>query len=220
LPNKELILKGTVILYDRDQGISVYPNIRSYDNAVDDAEWLLERTPQKSRGFIIRPVTKNQKQGIWIGEYNHDGNQIERQNLVTDEQAQKLGKTITDYSDRKISEKKLIERIQIDQLRKKLKSSIIQDFKYYTCPTDRFYQTCSHIPKAYTELTRKYGKGTRIPYTLIAQEIARTKPCQEVTVCPLMTPNLFERVLNLNKALKTRKLGEMKSITSDTVEIT
>ena len=145
MPNKELTLKGTVILYDRDQGISVYPNIRSYDNAVDDAEWLLERTPQKSRGFIIRPVTKNQKQGIWIGEYNHDGNQIERQNLVTDEQAQKLGKTITDYSDRKITEKKLIEKIQIDQLRKKLKSSIIQDFRYYTCPTDCFCQTCPHI---------------------------------------------------------------------------
>jgi len=219
LPNKELTLKDTMILYDRDIGISVYPNIRSYDNLTDDAEWLLERTPQKSRGFIIRPITKNKQEGIWIGEYNHNSNQINRQDLLFTKEATKLGKTITDHSHRKTTERRLMKEIEINQLKNQLESRIIQDFKYYTCPTERFYQTCTHIERVYTELTRKHGKGNRIPYTLVAQEIAKTKPCQDVIVCPLMTPNLFERVLNLDKALKSRKLGEIRFITSDIMEI-
>ena len=219
MPNKELSLKDTMILYDRDMGISIYPNIRSYDNLKDDAEWLLERTPEKSRGFIIRPITKNTKEGIWIGEYKHKSNQINRQDLLLTEEASNLGKTITGHTHRRTTEKKLMEEIEISQLKKRLESKIIQDFRYYTCPPDRFYQTCTHIEKTYAELTAKHGKENPIPYTLVAQEIAKTKPCQDVTVCPLMTPNLFERVLNLNKALKSRKLGEIRFITSDIVEI-
>jgi hypothetical protein len=220
LLNKELNLKDTVILFDRDEGISIFPNFRSYDNVIDDAEWLLERTPQKSRGFIIRPVSRKTKEGIWIGEYNHRDNQINRQDFSFDEEASNLNKTISDYSSRRrIPEKKFRKEIDIDQLRKKLKSKIIQDFKYYTCPTDRFYQSCTHIEKVHAELTRKHGKGKKIPYDLVAQEITKTKPCQDVIVCPLMVPNLFERVLNLNKALKIRRLGEIKFITSTTVEL-
>jgi len=122
--NKELNLKETIILYDRDRGISIYPNFRSYDNLTDDAEWLLERTPQKSRGFIIRPITKHEQEGIWIGEYNCQGSQITRQEFLLCEKASSLGKVIADCFQRKITEKELMKEIDIDQLKKRLESKI------------------------------------------------------------------------------------------------
>jgi hypothetical protein len=44
-------------------------------------------------------------------------------------------------------------------------------------------------------------------------------PCGDVIVCPLLVPNSFERVLNLNKDLKSRELGELRIKTSDIIEI-
>jgi len=219
LPKEDLKLKDTIILFDRDLGLSIFQNFRGYNNLIDDAEWLLERTPQKSKGFIIRPVSKSEREGIWIGEYSRIDSQIKRQDLIFDSDAYLLNKIISDYAHHKITEKKLIEKIAIDTLKKKLKSRIVQDFKYYTCPTDRFYHSCVHVKKIYEELMRKYGKSRKIPYSLVAEEIMKTKPCEDVIVCPLMVPNLFERVLNLNKALKSRGLGEIKFLSPEIVEI-
>jgi hypothetical protein len=201
-------------------GISIFQSFRSYNNLIDDAEWLLERTPQRSRGFLIRPVSRCEQDGLWIGEYGHGRSQIDRQDLIFSKNALSLSNIILDYSDRKIAGKAFMKKISVQVLKQKLKSRIIQDFKYYICPTDRFYKSCIHIEKVYEQLTKKYGKGLRIPYSQVAEEIEKTKPCEEVIVCPLMIPNLFERVLNLNKALKSRKLGETKLVDrSDTVEI-
>ena len=118
-PDRELDLKATIVVCDRDFGISIYPNFHGYDNLTDDAEWLLERTPQKSRGFIIRPITTNNQEGIWVGEYNQHS-QISRQDFLFCEQAHNLSKTITDYFQRKITDEKLIEKIDSGHLKKRL----------------------------------------------------------------------------------------------------
>jgi hypothetical protein len=219
LPEKNLTLKDTMILFDRDLGLSVFQNFRGYNNLTDDAEWLLERTSQKSRGFLIRPMSKDKEEGVWIGEYDYGGSQINRQELIFSKTASVLSRLISDYADHKITEKKFMKKIAINSLKKKLKSRIVHDFRYYVCPPDFFYRSCTHIDKVYEELTRKYGKGSKIPYMLVVEEIAKTKPCEDVIVCPLIVPNSFEGILNLDKALKSRKLGEVKLITSDMVKI-
>lgn len=220
MPKKDLELKDIIILFDRDVGLSVFQNFRGYNNLKDDSEWLLERTPQKSRGFLIRPVSRDDEEGIWIGEYNYGGNQIDRQDLIFGNVGSALSKLIAGYADRRISEKNFTVKITIESLKKKLKSSIIQEFKYYTCPPDLFYNSCTHVENVYRELIKKYGKDSGINYMLVADEIAKTKPCEDVIVCPLMVPNFFEGVLNLDKALKSRKLGAIELLTSDTVKIT
>ncbi len=220
LPEKGLRLKDTVIVFDRDQGISTYQNFRGYNNLVDDAEWLLERTLQKSRGFIIRPIAREKKEGIWVGEYNHEGSQINRQDLIFGNAASALSKLILSYADRRISEKTFIEKIAIKSLKKKLKSRIVQDFKYFICPPELIYGSCVHVEGVYKELAGKYGKGSRIPHIVVAEKIAETKPCADVVVCPLIAPNSFEGVLNLDKALRSRKLGGVRLVTSDMVELT
>jgi len=219
LPKKELKLKDTIILFDRDSGVSIFQNFRGYNNLIDDAEWLLERTPQRSRGFLIRTVSTNGQDGIWIGEYDYNSSQIIRQDIIFDGNSFLLSKMISDYAAHKITEKRIMKKLAIDALKKKIKSKIVQDFKYYVCPIDRFYHSCIHIEKINETLKRKFEKGKKIPYSLVAEEIAKTKPCEEVIVCPLMVPNSFESVLNLNKALKSRKLGEIKIISPEIVEI-
>jgi len=220
LPEKDLKLGDTVILFDRDRGISIYQSFKGYSNLVDDAEWLLERTLQKSRGFLIRPITKDNEEGIWIGEYDYESNQISRQDLVFDNAASALCKLIQSYANLRIAEKTFIEKIAIKSLKKKLKSRIVQDFKYFICPPELFYGTCIHVVKAYQGLTGRYGKGSRVPRTAVVEEIAKTKPCADVVVCPLMAPNSFEAILNLDKALRSRNLGGIRLVTSDMVELT
>ena len=95
MPEQNPKLKDTVILFDRDQGISIFQNIRGYNNLTDDAEWLLERTPQKSRGFILRPISKDGQEGIWVGEYTHAGNQITRQDLIYNRNGSAMSKMIS-----------------------------------------------------------------------------------------------------------------------------
>jgi len=219
LPEQNPKLKDTVILFDRDQGISIFQNIRGYNNLTDDAEWLLERTPQKSRGFILRPISKDGQEGIWVGEYTHAGNQITRQDLIYNRNGSAMSKMISDYAAHKITERKLIRKLNIRRLKKSLKSKVIQDFRYYVCPSDLFYPSCAHVTRLYEALIHRFGKGKKIHYALIAEEIAKTKLCEDVILCPLRVPNLFERVLNLNKALKSLGLGEIRLITSDMVEL-
>ncbi|RJS74520.1 hypothetical protein CW712_06415 [Candidatus Bathyarchaeota archaeon] len=219
MTNRKLKLKNVIILFDRDWGVSVFQNFRGYDDLVDDAEWLLERTPQKSKGFLIRPVSEGGREGIWIGEYNQKGNQIRRQDVLFDGNVASLNRLIGEYVDHKVSEKRFMEKIVIEDLRKKLDSRIVRDFKYYTCPSDRFYRSCIHIERIYRELTNKYGKSKKIPYSKIAEAVEKIDPCEDVIVCPLMEPNVFVRLLNLNKAFKSRKLGEIKFTDSGFVEI-
>jgi hypothetical protein len=219
LPEKNLELKDTLILFDRDLGVFLFQNFKGYNNLADDAEWLLERTPQKSRGFIIRPVHKDRHDGVWIGEYDYRGNQINRQDFLFDSGASAFCKIIRKYIAHKVSEKRLMEKLNIEDLRKLLKSSIVKDFKYYVCPLNRFYNACIQVDKVYDAILKKYGKGKKVSYSEVAREIENAKPCEDIIVCPLMVPNFFERVLNLNNALKTRKLGEIKFTTSDNVEI-
>lgn len=216
---EELRLTDTVILYDRDFGISIFQNFRGYDSLLDDGEWLLERTPTKSRGFLMRVVVKNGKKGIWIGEYAQGERQIGRQDFIFEDSAESISKIILDYVNGKISEENLLEKIRIENLRKCLNSRIIRDFKYYYCPSYRFLYECSYVEKMYLELIEKYGKGEKIPYSLVAEKIERIETCEDVMVCPLSAPNLFERLLNLNKAFKTRKLGEIRFAAPDFIEI-
>lgn len=216
---KGLELKDTIIVFDRDSGPSVFQNFRGYDDLADDAEWLLERFPRKSKGFLIRPISKEGQDGVWLGEYDYNGNQINRQEMLFDSCAAVLSRLISDYAAHRIAEKDVMKRVAISRLKKTMKSRIIQDFKYYICPVDRAHYSCPHVPRVYEALVRKYGKNTKIPYSLVAKELEATKPCGEVIVCPLMVPNSFERVLNLNKALKSRQLGEIRLISSDMVEI-
>jgi len=219
LPEKNLELKDTMIMFDRDLGVSLFQNYKGYNNLADDAEWLLERTPQKSRGFIIRPVRKDHQDGVWIGEYDYRGNQINRQEFLFNSDASVFCVMIKNYAAHKISEKRLLEKLSIEDLRKTLKSTIVKDFKYYVCPVGRFYHSCTQVDRVYDALIKKYGRGKKVPYSEVAREIEYARPCEDVIVCPLMVPNLFERVLNLNNALKIRKLGEIKFTTSDNVEI-
>ncbi|MBS7657146.1 hypothetical protein KEJ33_04395 [Candidatus Bathyarchaeota archaeon] len=219
LTNKNLELSDTIILFDRDLGVSIFQNYKGYNNLVDDAEWLLERTSQKSRGFIIRPVRKCQKCGIWIGEYDYRGNQINRQELLFDSNTEIYCTMIENFARKRVSEKKIMEKFSLENLRKTIESSIIRDFKYYICPPNRFYHSCMQVEKIYNLLIQKYGKGKRISYSEIAKEIENAKPCEDVIVCPLRVSNLFERILNLNDAFKIRKLGELRFTSSDNIEI-
>jgi len=217
---EELQLTDTVILYDRDFGISIFQNFRGYDSLLDDAEWLLERTSRKSRGFLMRIVIKEGKKGIWIGEYDQGKKQIGRQDFIFGDSAEAVGKIILDYVNRKISEESLIEKIKIEKLRRHLNSRIIRDFKHYYCPSYRFLYECPYIEKMYSKLIKKYGRNEKIPYSLLAEETEKIERCRDVIVCPLSAPNLFERILNLNKAFKTRKLGEIRFVAPDFIEIT
>jgi len=216
---EELQLTDTVILYDRDFGVSIFQNFRGYDSLLDDAEWLLERTSRKSRGFLMRVVIKKGKKGIWIGEYTQGKKQINRQDFIFGDSAEPISKMIMDYVNRRISEGNLLEKIKIENLRKQLNSEIIRDFKHYYCPSYRFLYECSYVDKVYSKLTERYGKGRKIPYSLLAEEIEQIETCKDVIVCPLSVSNLFERILNLNKAFRTRKLGEIKFIAPDFIEI-
>jgi len=219
LTREELQLTDTVILYDRDYGTSIFRNFKGYNSLLDDAEWLLERTSRKSRGFIMRIIIKNGKRGIWIGEYGEGERQIGRQDFIFEDSAEAVSKTIIKYMNGKISEENLLKRIRIENLREHLNSRIIQDFKHYYCPPYRFPYECPYVDEIYGRLTEKYGKGVKIPYSLVAEEIEHIETCKDVIICPLSPPNLFERILTLNKAFKTRKLGEIRFAAPEFIEI-
>ena len=215
----DLRLTDTVILYDRDFGVSIFQNFRGYDSLLDDAEWLLERTSRRSRGFMMRIVIKDGKRGIWIGEYPEGEGRISRQEIIFEDSDGSVSKAILDYVNRRVSEEGLLRRIRVENLRKALNSEILRDFKHYRCPPYRFLHECPHIEAIYSRLTELYGKGGKVPYSLIVEEIKGIQTCRDVIVCPLSSPNLFERLLNLNKAFKSRRLGEIRFSKPDFVEI-
>jgi len=209
----------TVILYDRDLGVLIFRNFRGYDSLLDDAEWLLERTTSKSQGFLMRVVVKDGARGLWIGEYLQGKNQICRQELIFGDSVEKIANLFIDYAEGRISERDFLDRVKIDNLRKNLKSRIIKDFRYYGCPSDRFLYKCPHVNEVYTRLIREYGRGVKVPYSLIVKEIRLRETCDDAILCPLAASNALERILNLNRALKTRGIGEIRFVSPDFIEI-
>ena len=215
-----LKLGGAIILFDRDYGVFFFQNFRGYSNLLDDAEWLLERTPQKSWGFIIRPIISGEQYGLWIGEYGPHKNQVIREEMIFDKKASTLSKMLFDYEAHKIDEKKIRRKLTLDSCKKLFcKSKIIRNFKYYTCPAEYFYKHCPYIEKIYKSLIEKYGRGSKVHYSLVIDEISSIKQCDNVLICPLMTANTFEAIMNLNKALRYRKTGEIKIVDQNMVEI-
>jgi len=215
----DLRLMDTVILYDRDFGVSIFRNFRGYDSLLDDAEWLLERTTNKSQGFLMRVVVKDGVRGLWIGEYLQGRNQICRQELIFGDSAEEIANLFIDYAEGRVSEGDFLDEVKIDNLRRRLKSRIIRDFRYYGCPSDRFLYECPHVDEIYIRLVRKYCRGVKVPYSLIVKEIRLEERCDDAILCPLAASNALERILNFNRALKTRGIGEIKFVSTDFVEI-
>jgi len=217
LTGRDLKLKDILILFDRDSGVSIFQNFRGYDNPVDDAEWILERNP-KTKGFILRPVNNGDESGLWIGEYTHNGISITRYEILYDKNAIKISSLIEDYANRKVTDRELIGKLKINFLKKKLNSKIIRDFKYYECPVEYFFYTCNEVKRIYGVLKKKYGEE-RVPYSKIADEILLTVKCPDAVICPLRVSNAFERIYNLNRSLKIRRIGEIKFISPGIVQL-
>lgn len=220
---EKLKLSSVIILFDRDFGTSFFQDFRGYGNLLDDAEWLLERTSQRSWGFMIRPVRHGECYGLWIGEYGPHINRVIREEIIFDERtSSNISRILFDYADHKVSEKKVRKKVTLNICKRRLlDSKIVQEFKYYTCPVEKFYKNCPHVKEIYKNIREKYGLGAKVHYSIIAEIISSIKPCSDVIICPLLSPpNAFERIINLNKALKTRKIGEIKFINQSIVEIT
>jgi len=217
LNKEDLKLKDILILFDRDSGVSIFQDIRGYDDPIDDAEWILERNP-KTRGFIIRPISQGEKDGLWIGEYVQNGNAITRYQVLFDRGAHEIGGSITSYAQRKITERALIEKMNINSLKQRLGSEIVRSFKYYECPFDQFYYVCREVKRIYEILKEKYDEK-KVPYSNVADEILVISECSEAVICPLRAPNAFGRIYNLDRALKSRGLGEIRFISPGIVQI-
>ena len=213
----ELKLRDILILFDRDSGLSIFQNFRGYDNPIDDAEWILERNP-KTKGFILRPVTDGSEKGLWIGEYAHNGSSITRYEVLYDKGALQSSRLILNYVDRKITEREIAKKLNLRWLKKKLGSKIVGDFRYYECPSDYFYNMCDEIGRVYESLKEKYG-DRRVPYSQVADEISAAVKCPDAIICPLRAPNAFERIHNLDGALKSRKIGEIKIVSPGIVQL-
>jgi len=217
LAKKNLRLKDILILFDRNSGVSIFQNFRGYDDPVDDAEWILERNP-KTKGFILRPVSCGDEDGLWIGEYVQDGNAIVRSEVLFDEGALQVGRLIANYIRRRITEREVMENLSINLLKERLRSEIVRGFKYYECPINNFYYTCGEFKRMYEILKGKYGDD-KVPYSKVADDILALAECSEAVICPLKVPNAFERIYNLNRALKIRGLGEIKFTSPGIVQI-
>jgi len=218
LTKEDMRLKDTLILFDRDSGVSVFQNFRGYDDPIDDAEWILERNP-KTKGFILRPISCGGRDGLWIGEYSHNGNTIVRHEVLCDREVPKVSRLIVNYSRRKISEREAMENLSISLLKEKLRSEIIRGFKYYECPIDHFFYTCSEFTRIYEGLKKRYG-DQKVLYLKVADDIRGAAECSEAIICPLKVPNAFERIYNLDRVLKVRGLGEIKFTCAGTVRLT
>jgi len=217
LTQRDLKLRDILILFDRDFGLSIFQNFRGYDNPIDDAEWILERNP-KTKGFILRPVTNVNGKGLWIGEYAPNGSSITRYEVLNSKGALQSSRLISNYIDRKITEREIAKKLNLKWLKEKLESEIIRDFRYYECPSDYFYDMCDEVGKVYESLRMRYD-DRRVPYGDIADEISTTVRCSDAIICPLKASNAFERIHNLNRALKTRKIGEIRIVSPGIVQL-
>lgn len=212
-----LKIGGAIVLFDRDFGKFFFQDFKVYGNLLDDAEWLLERTGHRSWGFMIRPVIQDGRYGLWIGKYAPQKNQVIDEEIIFNENSSHISKILFEYANHKISEREIKKRLSVEILKKKLpESRIIQGFKYYTCPAERFYKKCRHINEIYRVLRERYGSGARVRSSQVAEIISTANLCKDVQVCPLtLSPNAFERVITLDKALRSRKIGEIRIISGD-----
>ncbi|HIE14455.1 TPA: hypothetical protein EYP70_04210 [Candidatus Bathyarchaeota archaeon] len=215
--NAEIVLKDVLVLIDREFGVSVFTNFRGYDNVVDDAEWLLERN-MTSKGFVLRPIMKRGKLGLWIGEYANSNGEILRSEEVFDEEAKRIHRKLLRYSSKRSTERTFIEEFPIYTL-KKMDSWIIRSFKYYICPPIYFYSECREIPRIYKMMREKYVDCNKILYSQLADDIFKVIKCENVVICPLKTPNALERLLNFNRAIRSRSLGEIIFLSPSFVKI-
>lgn len=218
---ENLKLGSIIVLFDRDLGTLFFRDFRGYGNLLDDAEWLLERTPQRSWGFMIRPITDGKRYILWVGEYSPHINQIVREEIISDRRASVISRILFSYADHKISERSVSKKITIENCKRiLLESKIIRDFKYYICPRERFYKGCTHIKEIHRAIMERYNPGTKIRYSALAEMISEIKPCNDVIICPLLSSsNPFERIIILNEALKRCRLGEIKIIDQNMMEI-
>lgn len=218
---KELSIGSVIIIFDRNFGRFIFRDVRGYGNLLDDAEWLLERTPQRSWGFMIRPIIQDGFCGLWVGEYKPDINQVIREEILFSKGSSAISKLLLKYVENKVSEKEINRRVNVDVLKRMLpESNIIQNFKYYICPEEKFYEKCPYIERIYRILGEKYGLFARLHYSQVAEIISNINKCQDVLICPLLaSPNTFERILILNKVLKSRKIGEVKVVDKSTVKV-
>jgi hypothetical protein len=221
LLQESLRLGGAIVLFDRDYGVFFFQDFKGYSSLLDDAEWLLERTPQRSWGFMIRSVRSGERYGLWIGEYGPHSNQIVREELLFDRGSSSLSRMLFNYVNHKIDEEKIRRKVTLDLCKKSLRSSeIIQGFKYYACPIEHLYKSCPHVEMIYRRLIEKYGRGSRINYSLVADVIFSVKQCEDVLICPLLaSSNAFEALINLNMVLRYRRIGEIKIVDRGMVEI-
>lgn len=218
---KNLNVGSAVVIFDRDFGSFFFQDFRGYGNLLDDAEWLLERTQQRSWGFIIRPISRDGCFGLWIGEYGPGSNRIIREEMLFDKNSSNISKNLFKYAGHEIEEEEIAKRIKIDYLKKKLsKSNIIRDFKHYICPEERFYKSCPYIEEIYRAIKKKYGTRVKISCSKISEIISSVDLCHDVVICPLtLPPNATERIINLNKALRSRGIGEIKIVDGDFAEV-
>lgn len=218
LINKDLRFKDILILFDINSGFSVFQNFRGYNDPIDDAEWILERNP-KTKGFILRPVSCGDREGLWIGEYGYNSNTIVRHEVLCDRAALQVGKSIMNYAHRKITERQVLDKLSVNSLKEKLRSEIIQRFRYYECPLEHFYYTCREVKRVY-DILRNIYDDKMVSYSKVADDTSAVTKCSEAVICPLRVPNAFERIYNLDRAVKIRGLGEIKMISPGVVQLT
>lgn len=219
---ESLKVGSVIVIFDRDLGTFFFQDLRAYGNLIDDAEWLLERTPQRSWGIMIRPIINNGKYGLWIGEYGPHANRVISEEMVFDKGSSDLSRVLFKYADHRIDESRVRRIVTIDACKRKIGGSkIVQRFKYYRCPEDRFYENCRRIEEIYKAAKDKYGSEAKVHYSRILEIISSIEPCEDAFICPFLSlPNPFERIINLNKALRSRKIGEIKVISSSLMQVT
>lgn len=218
---RDLEIGSVVIIFDRDFGKLIFRDFRGYGTLLDDAEWLLERTQQRSWGFMLRPVIQDGRYGLWIGEYMPNNNQIIREEIIFSKGSSKISNLLMRYAEDKVGEKKINEIMEISVLKKMLpESNIIRGFKYYVCPEDWIYKRCPYVKEIYRAIGEKYGSSVKLYYSRVAEIMSSINKCDDVIICPLLaSPNAFERILVLNNILRSSKVGEMKILDKSTVKI-
>ena len=212
-----ILLTDILIVFDRNLGVSVFKNLRGYDDPIDDAEWLLERNPM-SQGFIIRPVSDGYRDGLWIGAYRQGLSRIVRHEVLYDEGAREIADLIKRYHYGEVGEREFMGRMNIEFIKGRIDSPIVHEFRYGRCPQDHYYYVCGEVDRVYNVLLERFG-GRRIPLSCMADLVLEENKCSNATLCPLKVSNAFERIYNLNRALKIRRKGEIIFNDDGTVEV-
>jgi len=187
--------------------------LKGFNDLIEDAEWLLERTSTKINGFIIRPIRNGDGEGLWIGEYI--ANKITREEKIYDENARKIRKIIEEYDAE--GEEDIKNKIGIDLLREELKSKIVQDFRYFWCPEKREILKCPNIETIRNKVRgeTKKSDGTIRDFEIagIINDVNKNNPCPHTNMyCPLRDPNEFNRVINYERMVRKYHNDKIKLI--------